>query len=164
MLTLMRLLMLLALLGACHLPLVLSLPPVAATSSIHDRRFEPVALDEVPLLHCSVSLLTNFEEAASPYDWDVGSTPVLAAATTSNHAAASTDGRARHHCELQSGHAPLLGHVPPPGGQGSGCVTSRDALRGMATPDALPPQAGTSARRSSRWCARQGTAAASRTP
>jgi AMMECR1 domain-containing protein len=29
-------------------------------------------VDELPLLHCSVSLLHDFERAATPTDWELG--------------------------------------------------------------------------------------------
>lgn len=43
----------------------------AITSAIHDRRFSPVSASEIPSLHCSVSLLTNFEEVESVWDWEI---------------------------------------------------------------------------------------------
>mmetsp|Transcript_112742 Transcript_112742/g.363985 ORF Transcript_112742/g.363985 Transcript_112742/m.363985 type:complete len:213 (-) Transcript_112742:46-684(-) len=44
----------------------------ALRSSLHDRRFEPVELDEVPQLTCRVSLLHSFEPCEDPYDWEIG--------------------------------------------------------------------------------------------
>lgn len=44
----------------------------ALKSALHDRRFEPVELDEVPALHCGVSLLTDFEEGSDAFDWELG--------------------------------------------------------------------------------------------
>ncbi|CAO3596828.1 unnamed protein product [Absidia cylindrospora] len=44
----------------------------ALTSAIHDRRFSPIKLAEVPYLDCAVSLLTDFEEAKDYLDWDIG--------------------------------------------------------------------------------------------
>jgi AMMECR1 domain-containing protein len=36
-----------------------------------DSRFEPIKKDELTKLYCSVSLLTNFEEAKDYLDWEV---------------------------------------------------------------------------------------------
>ncbi|KAI8322241.1 AMMECR1-domain-containing protein [Martensiomyces pterosporus] len=44
----------------------------ALTSALHDTRFRPISLRELPLLECSVSLLTDFEEAEDYLDWDIG--------------------------------------------------------------------------------------------
>ncbi|KAJ2761190.1 hypothetical protein H4S06_001335 [Coemansia sp. BCRC 34490] len=44
----------------------------ALASALNDTRFRPVALSEVPLLSCAVSLLTDFEEAGDCMDWEVG--------------------------------------------------------------------------------------------
>eukprot|EP01112_Ceratiomyxa_fruticulosa_P021239 TRINITY_DN7403_c0_g4_i1.p1 TRINITY_DN7403_c0_g4~~TRINITY_DN7403_c0_g4_i1.p1 ORF type:complete len:198 (-),score=36.34 TRINITY_DN7403_c0_g4_i1:150-743(-) len=44
----------------------------ALTSALNDRRFDPVSAGEIPQLHCSVSLLTNFEDVDSAFDWEVG--------------------------------------------------------------------------------------------
>ncbi|XP_065644175.1 AMMECR1-like protein isoform X2 [Hydra vulgaris] len=42
------------------------------SSALRDSRFSPVSLEEVPNLHCSVSLLTNFEGNKNYLDWEVG--------------------------------------------------------------------------------------------
>mmetsp|Transcript_17217 Transcript_17217/g.37450 ORF Transcript_17217/g.37450 Transcript_17217/m.37450 type:complete len:229 (+) Transcript_17217:255-941(+) len=44
----------------------------ALTSALHDRRFNPVKSNEVPSLHCTVSLLTHYEDAQNYLDWEVG--------------------------------------------------------------------------------------------
>ncbi|KAJ2214522.1 hypothetical protein EV179_002927 [Coemansia sp. RSA 487] len=44
----------------------------ALTSALRDTRFHPIALNEVPRLSCSVSLLTDFEDADDYMDWEVG--------------------------------------------------------------------------------------------
>ncbi|KAJ2817636.1 AMME chromosomal region protein 1-like [Coemansia furcata] len=44
----------------------------AVTSAFHDTRFKPITRSELPRLSCSVSLLTDFEEAEDYLDWDVG--------------------------------------------------------------------------------------------
>ncbi|KAJ2511392.1 hypothetical protein GGI11_005126 [Coemansia sp. RSA 2049] len=44
----------------------------ALASALNDTRFRPIALSEVPMLSCAVSLLTDFEEAADYMDWEVG--------------------------------------------------------------------------------------------
>ncbi|XP_078738770.1 AMMECR1-like protein isoform X1 [Lampetra fluviatilis] len=42
------------------------------TSALKDSRFPPVTREELPRLFCSVSLLTNFEDANDFLDWEVG--------------------------------------------------------------------------------------------
>ncbi|KAJ1770621.1 hypothetical protein LPJ77_005291 [Coemansia sp. RSA 2523] len=44
----------------------------AITSAFHDTRFSPIRAREVPQLSCSVSLLTDFEDANGYLDWKVG--------------------------------------------------------------------------------------------
>lgn len=44
----------------------------AVTSAMKDSRFSPITKDEFSKLHCSVSILTHFEEAADYLDWEVG--------------------------------------------------------------------------------------------
>ncbi|KAJ2402341.1 AMME syndrome candidate protein 1 protein [Coemansia sp. RSA 2559] len=44
----------------------------ALTSALRDTRFHPIAPNEVPRLSCSVSLLTDFEDANDYMDWDIG--------------------------------------------------------------------------------------------
>ncbi len=41
-------------------------------SAMKDSRFNPVSREELPRLHCSVSILCRFEDAADFLDWDVG--------------------------------------------------------------------------------------------
>lgn len=41
-------------------------------SALHDTRFRPVTLRELPLLRCCVTLLTDFEDCADIEDWVVG--------------------------------------------------------------------------------------------
>ncbi|XP_059144009.1 AMMECR1-like protein [Physella acuta] len=45
----------------------------AVTSAVKDSRFEPITKEEFPKLHCSVSLLTHFEDAMDYLDWELGS-------------------------------------------------------------------------------------------
>ncbi len=40
-----------------------------------DSRFSPITRDEFLRLHCSVSILTRFEEAQEYLDWEVSSKP-----------------------------------------------------------------------------------------
>ncbi|XP_048398633.1 AMMECR1-like protein isoform X3 [Stegostoma tigrinum] len=42
------------------------------TSALKDSRFPPLTREELPKLFCSVSLLTNFEDASDYLDWEVG--------------------------------------------------------------------------------------------
>lgn len=37
-----------------------------------DTRFSPITARELPTLSCAVTLLTNFEPASHPLDWDIG--------------------------------------------------------------------------------------------
>ncbi|KAI9204681.1 AMMECR1 domain-containing protein [Polychytrium aggregatum] len=53
-------------------PLNQSLREYATTSAFRDSRFEPITLKEVPLLKCSVNLLTCFEGADNYLDWEIG--------------------------------------------------------------------------------------------
>jgi len=55
-----------------NLSLRKGLPEYACISAFNDRRFNPIALGEVASLHCSVSLLVNFEQATDYRDWEVG--------------------------------------------------------------------------------------------
>uniref|UniRef100_A0A1I7ZTZ5 AMMECR1 domain-containing protein n=1 Tax=Steinernema glaseri TaxID=37863 RepID=A0A1I7ZTZ5_9BILA len=55
-----------------NLSLRKGLPEYACISAFNDRRFSPIALGEVPLLHCSVSLLVNFEDTEDYRDWEIG--------------------------------------------------------------------------------------------
>ncbi len=41
-------------------------------SAFKDTRFNPISKEEVPNLSCAVSLLTDFEKAQNPLDWEVG--------------------------------------------------------------------------------------------
>lgn len=44
----------------------------ALTSALRDRRFPPIEARELPLLECTVSILTNYETANDYLDWEVG--------------------------------------------------------------------------------------------
>lgn len=44
----------------------------ALISALRDSRFPPLTPQELPTLSCSVSLLTDFEEARDCLDWEVG--------------------------------------------------------------------------------------------
>jgi len=44
----------------------------AITSAIHDSRFNPIKLSELPSLQVAVTLLTDFEDASDPMDWELG--------------------------------------------------------------------------------------------
>jgi len=58
----------------CFEPLDLKegLREYALISAFKDHRFRPIEQKELPKLQCGVSLLTNFEDANSYLDWDVG--------------------------------------------------------------------------------------------
>ncbi|KAI5817048.1 AMMECR1 domain-containing protein [Pyronema omphalodes] len=53
-------------------PLNDGLRDYSLTAALHDTRFPPITLKELPSLECSVTLLTNFEPASSPMDWEIG--------------------------------------------------------------------------------------------
>ena len=40
-------------------------------SALRDRRFPPIQANELPLLECTVSLLTDYEAANHYLDWEV---------------------------------------------------------------------------------------------
>lgn len=44
----------------------------AITAALHDRRFSPVSIGELPRLQCGVSLLSDFAERESVWDWTPG--------------------------------------------------------------------------------------------
>jgi len=44
----------------------------ALTSALKDSRFSPITKDELSRLHCSVSILTDFEDAGDYLDWEPG--------------------------------------------------------------------------------------------
>ncbi|KAH4065472.1 hypothetical protein HBI81_113300 [Parastagonospora nodorum] len=44
----------------------------ALTSAFDDTRFSPITASELPSLQCAVTLLTNFEPASTPTDWELG--------------------------------------------------------------------------------------------
>ncbi|KAJ2457993.1 hypothetical protein GGF42_002348 [Coemansia sp. RSA 2424] len=54
------------------MPLDTGLREYALTSAFDDTRFQPITQSELPKLTCSVSLLTDFEDAEDYLDWDVG--------------------------------------------------------------------------------------------
>lgn len=41
-------------------------------SAFDDTRFNPISARELPSLECAVTLLTNFEPASTPTDWQLG--------------------------------------------------------------------------------------------
>ena len=45
-------------------------------SALRDSRFSPVTKDELELLYCSVSVLTNFEENVDCLDWEVSNSRI----------------------------------------------------------------------------------------
>ena len=49
----------------------------ALISSLEDRRFSPVIAKELPLLRCTVSLLVNFEDNKSAFDWQIGTHGII---------------------------------------------------------------------------------------
>nr|CAB3221460.1 uncharacterized protein CG5902 [Phallusia mammillata] len=54
------------------MPLHNGLREYAMISALKDSRFAPMRLEEVGKLHCSVSLLTNFEDCRDCFDWQIG--------------------------------------------------------------------------------------------
>lgn len=41
-------------------------------SAFNDSRFDPITRDEIPQLHCTVSLLVDYERITDRQDWEVG--------------------------------------------------------------------------------------------
>lgn len=41
-------------------------------SALQDTRFRPISSRELPDLQCSVTLLTDFEDAKNKFDWEIG--------------------------------------------------------------------------------------------
>lgn len=54
----------------------------AITSALHDQRFDPIELHELPYLRVGVSLLVKYETCTNCYDWDVGKHGILIKFTT----------------------------------------------------------------------------------
>ncbi|KAL8377425.1 hypothetical protein RB595_008212 [Gaeumannomyces hyphopodioides] len=53
-------------------PLEEGLSAYALTAALHDTRFDPVRLRELPSLEAAVTLLTDFEDAEDADDWELG--------------------------------------------------------------------------------------------
>ncbi|ESW17391.1 hypothetical protein PHAVU_007G235600 [Phaseolus vulgaris] len=51
--------------------LINGLKDYALTSALRDRRFPPIQANELPLLECTVSLLTDYEAAKNYLDWEI---------------------------------------------------------------------------------------------
>eukprot|EP00571_Detonula_confervacea_P006731 CAMPEP_0172313968 /NCGR_PEP_ID=MMETSP1058-20130122/21363_1 /TAXON_ID=83371 /ORGANISM="Detonula confervacea, Strain CCMP 353" /LENGTH=351 /DNA_ID=CAMNT_0013027711 /DNA_START=220 /DNA_END=1275 /DNA_ORIENTATION=+ len=49
-----------------------ALSEFAITSALHDNRFDPITLQELPFLRVGVSLLVKYEECKDCFDWVVG--------------------------------------------------------------------------------------------
>jgi len=41
-------------------------------AALQDHRFHPIPKKDLPLLECTVTLLTNFEHVSDPLDWEIG--------------------------------------------------------------------------------------------
>ena len=54
-----------------------SLKEYAIASSLRDRRFSPVTLEELPRMSCGVSLLTNYEDGHDWSDWTPGTHGII---------------------------------------------------------------------------------------
>ncbi|KAK0749846.1 AMMECR1 domain-containing protein [Schizothecium vesticola] len=52
--------------------LTTGLASYALTAALHDTRFRPVSARELPTLQVAVTLLTDFEDADGPMDWELG--------------------------------------------------------------------------------------------
>eukprot|EP01132_Coremiostelium_polycephalum_P004758 gene4758-5937_t len=53
-------------------PLIEGLNKFSLNSAFQDSRFHPIQSKEIPKLHCSVSILVEFEDARDVWDWEVG--------------------------------------------------------------------------------------------
>lgn len=52
--------------------LTTGLASYALTAALHDTRFRPISARELPTLQVAVTLLTDFEDADGPMDWELG--------------------------------------------------------------------------------------------
>lgn len=52
--------------------LLYSISYISVFSACKDSRFDAISIDEFSRLHCSVSLLTDFETASQYNDWQIG--------------------------------------------------------------------------------------------
>ncbi|KAL3838176.1 hypothetical protein ACJIZ3_022767 [Penstemon smallii] len=57
----------------------------ALTSALKDRRFPPIQAKELPSLECTVSILTNYENARDYLDWEVGKHGIIIEFTDPNY-------------------------------------------------------------------------------
>ncbi|KAI9309244.1 DUF51 family protein [Cunninghamella echinulata] len=55
-----------------EMPIRKGLKQYSLTSALHDRRFSPITLEEIPKLSCAVSFLTDFELGKDYLDWEIG--------------------------------------------------------------------------------------------
>eukprot|EP00531_Pseudo-nitzschia_arenysensis_P007943 CAMPEP_0116118358 /NCGR_PEP_ID=MMETSP0329-20121206/2060_1 /TAXON_ID=697910 /ORGANISM="Pseudo-nitzschia arenysensis, Strain B593" /LENGTH=252 /DNA_ID=CAMNT_0003611977 /DNA_START=82 /DNA_END=840 /DNA_ORIENTATION=- len=53
-------------------PLATDVSEYALISALNDRRFNPIALEEIPSLRVAVSLLVDYEVCEDVYDWTIG--------------------------------------------------------------------------------------------
>jgi len=62
----------------CLKPLpITSLRDYAVSSAFRDQRFAPIGEEEMQVLHCTVSLLTNFEQVRDRHDWQIGTHGII---------------------------------------------------------------------------------------
>lgn len=66
-------------------PLAFGIPEYATISALHDTRFSPITKRELPRLQAAVTLLTDFEEADDPFDWEVGTHGIRLSFTDRGH-------------------------------------------------------------------------------
>lgn len=59
-------------------------------SALRDHRFHPIQSTELPDLHCSVSLLTDYEPAKHYKDWDIGTHGIMIEFSHSNRSYKAT--------------------------------------------------------------------------
>ncbi|EPS58208.1 hypothetical protein M569_16608, partial [Genlisea aurea] len=57
----------------------------ALTSALRDRRFPPIQAKELPYLECTVSILTNYQNASDYLDWEVGKHGLIIEFTDPDH-------------------------------------------------------------------------------
>ncbi|KAM7263237.1 hypothetical protein ACFE04_000920 [Oxalis oulophora] len=57
----------------------------ALTSALRDRRFSPIQSKELPLLECTVSVLSDYETANNYLDWEVGKHGIIIVFTDPEH-------------------------------------------------------------------------------
>lgn len=107
-------------------PIRAGIAEYALISAFEDRRFRQIKLSELESLQCSVSLLTDFEDAEDYLDWTIGIHGIQITFTHPFYSATGND----------SSNTPLAG---TPTGRGSTGVAKRK-YNACYLPDVIPEQ------------------------